>query len=229
MKIHPAAEVFPLMDDESFQALKEDIREHGVQENIMEWDGFLLDGRNRLRAMEELDIDPSYHTCELDTDLSDPWEYAISANLHRRHLTTSQRAMVAASLAGLKRGRPELNGQKCPFTLSNAQAAKKLTVSPMAVKQAKAVQEQCSKPIQEMVKQGELTVSAAQNLAKAVPDKKEQAKLAKQGTQAVKTATKKYKNAGARSHETQRWDWEPPLGHAWGNEASLGHKASRIG
>jgi polyhydroxyalkanoate synthesis regulator phasin len=139
--------------------------------------------------MEELDIPPSHNICELDSAV-DPWEYAISANLHRRHLTTSQRAMVAASLAGLKRGRPELNGQKCPSTLSNAQAAKKLTVSPMAVKQAKAVQEQCSKPIQEMVKQGELTVSAAQNLAKAVPDKKEQAKLAKQGTQAVKTATK---------------------------------------
>ena len=55
--VHPAAEIFPLMSDEEFKGLVADIQEHGLREPIVLHDGKVLDGRNRVRACEELGIE----------------------------------------------------------------------------------------------------------------------------------------------------------------------------
>jgi hypothetical protein len=93
-KIHPAAEMFPMMAEEEFAALKADIAERGQQEAIVYWKGELIDGRNRLRACQELKLVPNEG--ELD-ESSDPVAYVIGANLHRNHLTKGQRSMVASA------------------------------------------------------------------------------------------------------------------------------------
>ena len=49
---HPAAELFPLMDNVALAALIRDIKENGLQEPILLWEGKILDGRNRLKACE---------------------------------------------------------------------------------------------------------------------------------------------------------------------------------
>ena len=54
----PAAQVFPLLQGDEFQALCEDIREHGLQEPIKVLDGRVLDGRNRLRACPRVGVRP---------------------------------------------------------------------------------------------------------------------------------------------------------------------------
>src|SRR5207244_1034335 len=91
--IHPAAKKFPLMTAEKFAALKDDIAKHGQHEPIALHRGRVLDGRNRLRACEELGLPPK--TVKLD-DKIDPEVYVLSLNAHRRHLTKSQQAMLAA-------------------------------------------------------------------------------------------------------------------------------------
>ena len=93
MKIHPAAKVFPEMSGADYEALKADIAEHGLLVPIVTWrkDGSVLDGRHRLRACEELGIDPRAQLWEGDS----PTAYVLSANLRRRHLTPSQAAAVA--------------------------------------------------------------------------------------------------------------------------------------
>lgn len=93
--MHPAADIFPMMDEPDFQRLKEDIRQNGLQESITLWRNQLIDGRNRLRACEELGIqhDPN----EIDDD-ADPIAYVLSANMHRRHLSKTQVAMVGAKV-----------------------------------------------------------------------------------------------------------------------------------
>lgn len=186
--IHPAATLFPLMTEEEYQGLKADIAENGQRECITVWKGQLIDGRNRLRACEELDRTP--HVAELDED-EDPWAYVISHNLHRRHLTTSQRSAVATELAKLKRGDNQYKkegGSKDPPSIDDA--AKQMKVSRKSVVRAKQVQEHGSEAVFQAVKQGELPVSLAAELVKAVPDKKEQSKLVKQGTKAVREAVK---------------------------------------
>ena len=73
----------------------------------------------------------------------DPTGYVLSLNLHRRHLSESQRAMIAAKIADMKSGtrtdlEPSANLQK----VSRAEAAEKLNVSERSVNTAKKVQSQ---------------------------------------------------------------------------------------
>jgi len=188
-KVHPAANAFPMMDEQQFTSLKEDIEVHGQNNRIVFWREQLIDGRNRLKACEELGIEPM--TCELDDD-DDPLAFIISANLQRRHLTTAQRSMVAAELATLEHGsnqhREKEEGQNCPSSIDDA--ASLLNVSPRTVKTAKQVKEKGSLELVDAVKSGDVTVSQAATLCKTVPDKKKQTKLVKEGKQAIKAAIK---------------------------------------
>lgn len=94
IKVHPAADIFPLLFGAEFEGLKADIKKHGVLERPAYLGGLLLDGRNRVRACEELGIEPGRRR-DLADD-TDAIAFVLSANLHRRHLTSSQRAAVAA-------------------------------------------------------------------------------------------------------------------------------------
>jgi hypothetical protein len=99
--VHPAAELFPLMDPDEYAALVADIRKNGLRQPIVRTPaGSLLDGRNRLRACEEAGVEPRFVVHR-----GDPWVFAIGANLPRRKLTHSQRAMIAAELADRPKGR----------------------------------------------------------------------------------------------------------------------------
>ena len=58
LPIHPAAEMFPLMSPDELRVLGEDIKANGLKNPVTLWaaepdsEWFLLDGRNRLDAME---------------------------------------------------------------------------------------------------------------------------------------------------------------------------------
>ncbi len=187
-KVHPAAEAFPMMDAEQYEGLKNDIAVNGQNDSIVFWNEFLLDGRNRLKACEELGLEPE--TCELGAD-QDPVAYVMSANLHRRHLTTAQRSMAAAKLATLKNGsRASSNDEGAKRNV----AAKLLHVSTASIDRAKYVRTNGSKELVQAVERGELNLNLAFNLTKAVPNEIEQTKLLSAGIDSVKTAL--IKNAG---------------------------------
>src|SRR5262249_930939 len=99
-EFHPIANVFPLMMGDEFKRFKEDIRTRKQQEPILIYEGKILDGRNRYNACKELGILLDTKRYEGD----DPVGFVLSANLHRRHLNESHRAMVAAKLASLTVG-----------------------------------------------------------------------------------------------------------------------------
>ena len=83
----------PAMPDREYQALREDIRENGQQRPIAVLHGEILDGRHRLKACDELGIEPKYVFLPPETD---PLKYCLSENRHRRHLNASQSAIAAA-------------------------------------------------------------------------------------------------------------------------------------
>ena len=91
---HPLANIFPLMAADEYVALKNDIRQYGLREAIWILDGQILDGRNRFKACQEVGVTPIFKEYEGD----DPTAFVVSFNLKRRHLSESQRAMVAAKL-----------------------------------------------------------------------------------------------------------------------------------
>jgi hypothetical protein len=58
-KVHPAADVFPMMSDEELDALGQDIKVNGLHwgsKIVFTMDDQLLDGRNRLEAMERAGV-----------------------------------------------------------------------------------------------------------------------------------------------------------------------------
>lgn len=136
LQAHPAAEMFPLMDGDELDALAADIREHGLREPIVLTNGLILDGRNRYHACEKLGIQPT--TIEWDRN-GTPEAFVVSMNLHRRHLSASQRAMIAARLPLLKRGPvapQKADRQNCRPPLSQSEAAAILNVGEVAVRDA---------------------------------------------------------------------------------------------
>jgi hypothetical protein len=180
VNVHPVAAIFPMMTAEEFDGLKSDIQANGVREWITFWKGELIDGRNRLSAMLELGIDWKGYTCELDDD-ADPVSHVISHNLHRRHLSTSQRAMVAAKLRPMFEGeakerqkrKPESVPAKVPGQKKDSRdaAGEALKVSGKTVDAATKVLESKNQTLIAEVEQGKTSVSAAAKQLKADQDK----------------------------------------------------------
>jgi hypothetical protein len=125
-EFHELCQIFPRCSDEELQLLVSDIRENGLLTPITLYEGKILDGRNRYLACQMLNIEPDYE----EFDGNDPLPFVVSRNLCRRHLSESQRAMVAAAIIELQR---DDNG-KSDVTIS--EAAEQLNVSERMVNQA---------------------------------------------------------------------------------------------
>jgi hypothetical protein len=149
VRVHPAADLFPMMSDDELDELGHDIIKNGLGVGIVLWaersskkgpeELYLLDGRNRLAAIERAIPDPEERGGILDAMLNggglheelrfaepvivygqrwgmlfgpnglstgedgwkadvDPYAYAVSANIHRRHLTIEKKRELIAKL-----------------------------------------------------------------------------------------------------------------------------------
>lgn len=176
-EFHPLANIFPLIEGQAYQDLMADVMKYGVREPIWLYEGKVLDGRNRLRAAEAMGA--KYDTREYEGD--DPAGFVISLNLHRRHLTESQRAAVAAKLANLPAHRPPSNPANLPPStpVSQSQAAEMLNVSERSVRAAVKVLHDGDEELVHAVERGEVAVSAAAKVAQR--PKEEQRAIVQQG------------------------------------------------
>lgn len=95
-EIHPAANEFPMLDAKRHAELLADIATNGQRETIKLYRGTVLDGRNRLKACQELGLTPKTATLPDDTD---PWAYVWSLNGARRDLVDEQRYLIWADVA----------------------------------------------------------------------------------------------------------------------------------
>ena len=93
---HPVADMFPLIEGPEFDDLVEDIRQHGQRHSCVKAGTQIIDGRNRYRACGALGIECQFEEWDGEGSLT---ELSASLNLHRRHLTTSQRSASAAAVA----------------------------------------------------------------------------------------------------------------------------------
>ncbi len=96
-RFHPACTVFPQLPEVDLQDLAADIAANGLRNPIVLWEGKILDGRNRYLACEIAQVEPRFTEFEGD----DPIGWVVSQNLVRRHLTASQKAVVALDLLPL--------------------------------------------------------------------------------------------------------------------------------
>ena len=125
LRIHPAAELFPTMGADELAELGKDIVANGLQQPIVTYRGgdndevMLLDGRNRLDALEAAGIElvknggflvsepggcdrsskaPSQPYLIRHVTGIDPYAFVLSANVHRRHLTAEQKRSLIENL-----------------------------------------------------------------------------------------------------------------------------------
>lgn len=101
--VHPAAQLFPLMQGEEFDALVEDVRQRGLVEAVVLHEKQILDGRNRLLACIEAKAEPKFKEWKPTTPEDNPWLFVLGANIKRRHLPAGQRAVITVKvLRGLE-------------------------------------------------------------------------------------------------------------------------------
>lgn len=100
LPIHELADLFPPMTVEEYDQLKADIEVNGVHQAVAVWRGAVIDGRHRYTACEELGLAPPLRYLP---DEADPVAFVRSANLARRSLNPSQKALMDAKLTSAAR------------------------------------------------------------------------------------------------------------------------------
>lgn len=180
MQIHEAANIFPL-DEENIQSLADDIRQHGQQETVKLLDGAILDGRRRFKACELAGVEVRTE----EVKVPDPVAYVLSLNLHRRHLTPSQAAMVGARARkwyddeakkrqqvrkGKQPGATPANLPDMQKTDARDAVGKVVGVSGKSIDYASRVIEKAEPEVVQAVDEGRMAVSTAALLATEPPE-----------------------------------------------------------
>jgi ParB-like chromosome segregation protein Spo0J len=153
-EFHPIADLFPLMSGDELAELARDIKANGLDQAGLLFEDKILDGRNRYLACQQAGVE--FEAAIYDGD--EPVAKVVTLNLHRRHLSTSQRAAIANDMARLQKGRQEQIGSTT--YLAQPDAAKMLDVSSESVKRVRRVEREAPELI-EPIRQGKMTVNKA--------------------------------------------------------------------
>jgi len=156
---HPLAALFPMLPDDELRRLADDIEANGQQEPVWLLDGKILDGRNREAACHLVGID----AWTKEYEGKDPLGFVLSLNLHRRHLTESQRAMVAARIVDWERGINQNTAGDA--NLHAREAGRRLSISERAVKAAKRVRDHGVEALSDAIRDGRISVHAGEALS----------------------------------------------------------------
>lgn len=113
LTIHPLAAKFPSLSDSDYQKLKASIAAYGVFDHIViNEKNQILDGRHRWKACVELGVIPLVTTLrilqEFATEPLSEEQFIYDSNIHRRHLTDDQRAMLATEFLSFLKAEAEV-------------------------------------------------------------------------------------------------------------------------
>jgi N6-adenosine-specific RNA methylase IME4 len=212
LEFHQLANIFPLIEGETFDSLVADIAMHGVREPIWVYEGKILDGRNRWRASQLAGVECP----KRDYVGSDALSFVLSLNLKRRHMSAGELAFVAleiekyeAKQAKLRQGArtdikeflPECFGQQ-----ARDKAASAVGVSPRYVQDAKKIEKNAPHLAAE-VRAGKKTIQQANREVK----EQEREQRREENRKLIETAQTPVVFAGQAKFATividPPWDW----------------------
>jgi N6-adenosine-specific RNA methylase IME4 len=207
-----------------FNELVNDIQKNGQQEPIWLYEGKIIDGRNRYRACQELNIEPITKDWVGNGSLV---SFVISLNLHRRHLTSSQKAAIATEIepilakeAKKRQGKrtdlkPNISqkieqsqevklnqGNNINKNKATEQAAKLIQTNRQYVSDAKKIKEKAPEVFKE-VKSGNINIPDAKRIIN-LPEEKQKEVVEKVVTgkaKNIREATRQVKNENLKPIE----------------------------
>lgn len=193
---HPLADMFPMIPEADRKLLADDIVTFGQRDPIILLDGMVLDGRNRHWACGFAEIEPIYEQYSGD----DPLNFVLSKNLHRRHLTESQRALIAAAIVDWERGVNQTTAGGA--NLPTRRAAEKLSISERAVKSAKRVYQHAAPELLDAIRAGKVTIHAGEAISEL--QHSEQAKIVREEKRAIVAKAKEIRADQAKVRHAVR-------------------------
>lgn len=193
---HPLADMFPMIPEAERKLLADDIVTYGQRDPIILLDGMVLDGRNRQWACGFAEIEPIYEQYAGD----DPLNFVLSKNLHRRHLTESQRALIAAAIVDWERGVNQTTAG--PANLQTRRAAEKLSISERAVYSAKRIHEKGAPELLDAIRAGKVTIHAGEAISEL--QHSEQAKVIREEKKAIVAKAKAIRTDQAKIKHATR-------------------------
>lgn len=206
LKCHPICLLFPELPKQELNDLAADIKEKGLFNAIVLYEGKILDGRNRYNACLIAGVEPRF----VEWSGGSPLEWVVSENLVRRHLSSSQRAVLALDLlpllekdAAQRQRLSNGRGKKVAKKLANVEkeggngggsvggksskaAARMTKTNSTYIEAAKSIHK-LAPEILEKVRSGVLKIPDAHKLAK-LPDKERKRVLAMIDGQPVSAA-----------------------------------------
>ena len=202
IEFHEVANIFPMMSATEFESLKADIKHNGLLEPIWQHEGKIIDGRNRYQACVETGVTPHFREWDGIGSLT---AFVVSLNLHRRHLTESQRGMVAAKLANIELGQNQHflgSANLRTHQISQAEAAELLNVSERTVTAAAKVKDEGALELVRAVESGAASVSAAAQVATLPVE--EQREIVAQGEAEILKAAKEIRAKKTEARRVER-------------------------
>jgi hypothetical protein len=206
LTVHPYADCYPMISGEAWCRFCESIMESkGPLQKIVVWKDqernttWLIDGRNRLKACQDLRIQIKEAIYKDFQDDDEVRTFINGINEQRRHMTKQQRTAVALEMMevqkklgreiqkelGRTHGQPLLaNWPKGSSHDSRKIVAEELEVAESEIKRAKIIQDRGAKETFEAYKQG-LASTNALRLISDLPEE-EQVEIVNQGKKAIK-------------------------------------------
>ena len=142
---HHLSAIFGDIPTEEFNALQADIDKNGFTDHvIITYEGKILDGWHRYKIAKK--VDRLEELVFKPLTVFDPSEYVISKNMHRRHLTESQRAQIVVEAHKWATGggdrmseKYKTTSQSCEVVKTREEMAEEANVSPRTIDTAKQV------------------------------------------------------------------------------------------
>lgn len=169
---HPFAGIFDLIRGREFDELVASIKENGIREAIVIFEGKVLDGRNRLRAAIAAGISSHDVPARVFAD-GDPMAFVWDANVTRRHLDTAQLALAAAERANLEWGERRTEAA-ATASVTQREAADSLGIHRASVQRAKVVLDKGSEDLKDLMRAGNISLKSGEQIARMAPEKQEQ-------------------------------------------------------
>jgi len=168
MEVHPFAELFPFAAVEEIEGIAAHMAQAGFRESraIVVFEGKILDGRNRRKALAravEIKGKPISAYCQsFKGDAQAAFDFVLSENLNRRHLSTSQKAVIAANLVQWDYGMNQYT-EGAANLRTQKHVSKIMGVSQRSIQFANKIRERGA-DLEKAVMDGKLTVNSAEAL-----------------------------------------------------------------